>query len=345
MQKYAILVLPAANRVYTANSVQLMRAELAVFGGTVLEGTIENVAEETIGGVDYLTFHTGRLTERDVAYLSNLSSLYALFEVTEDALRPITVRRLDRYDSDLLTIQKYSGKTNELFTKLLFNTTALSTDRPAELLDKPLRVFDPMCGRGTTLNQAIMYGGDASGMDLATKDFEEYERFLRTWLKNKRIKHRATSGQIRRNKVTLGKHLEVEFAADKDAYKAGQTQHLRFVHADTTRCAEHFRPREFDLIVTDAPYGVQHGSRRAAGAAPARRPAELLAEAIPQWAELLRPGGAIGISWNTYVLRTDDLHQLLAAAGFEIRHAELDFAHRVDQAITRNLVLAHKPAS
>ncbi len=37
------------------------------------------------------------------------------------------LRRLDRYDDDLLTILKYPGKTNEQFTKLLLNVTLASS--------------------------------------------------------------------------------------------------------------------------------------------------------------------------------------------------------------------------
>ena len=50
-----------------------------------------------------------------MALLANLSSLYALFEVTgaagNELLRPVPLRRLDRYSDDLLTILKYLGKT------------------------------------------------------------------------------------------------------------------------------------------------------------------------------------------------------------------------------------------
>ena len=91
--------------------------------------------------------------------------MYALFEVVDDLLRPVELRPLDRYDADLITIQKYPGKTNEQFTKLLLNVTLLSRfGRRAAA--RRFRVLDPLCGRGTTLNQAMMYGFDAAGVDL-----------------------------------------------------------------------------------------------------------------------------------------------------------------------------------
>ena len=53
----------------------------------------------------------------------------ALFERDGDALRPVELPRRDRFDDDLLTILKYPGKTNELFTKLLLNVTVWSVRR------------------------------------------------------------------------------------------------------------------------------------------------------------------------------------------------------------------------
>ena len=41
-------------------------------------------------------------------------------------------------------------------------------------------MLDPLCGRGTTLNQALTYGYDAAGIDLDGKDFEAYSAFLQT---------------------------------------------------------------------------------------------------------------------------------------------------------------------
>src|SRR5205085_3311919 len=137
---------------------------------------LTETGDRELGGVGYVTFSTAeRLSEQDVALLSNLSSLYALFEFTGDLLRPVGITPLDKFDSDLLTIQKYPGKTNELFTKLLMNVTLLATANPT--VAKPLHVLDPLCGRGTTLNQAMMYGFDATGLEVDGKDFEAYEQF------------------------------------------------------------------------------------------------------------------------------------------------------------------------
>ncbi|WP_020580314.1 TRM11 family SAM-dependent methyltransferase [Actinopolymorpha alba] len=348
MRRYALLVLPATNRVYAEASVALTRAELSVFAETVLGARLLDLAETRLGGVPYVTFSAETLSGRDVAYLSNLSSIYALFEVDGDAggeiLRPVGLTPLAEFDDDLLTIQKYAGKTNEYFTKLLLNVTVLASTSGTEMLDRPLHVFDPLCGRGTTLNQALMYGYDATGIEIDGKDVEAYSGFIRTWLKRKRLKHQAEFTPVRRDRKVIGRKLHVTLAPSKDAYKSGSTLSLTVVNADTLKARDFFRPRSFDVLVTDAPYGVQHGSR-SGGAKLSRTPLDLLAAALPGWVELLRPGGALGLSWNTYVARREDAADVLTRAGLEVCESEpyLGFRHRVDQAIIRDILVARKP--
>ena len=344
MSRYALLILPSANRVYADASVALTQAELEVFSGSVLDGRVRDIAASVIGGVRYVTFTAQALREREAQFLGNLSSAYALFAADGDLLRPVELRRLDRFDDDLVTIQKYQGKTNEQFTKLLVNVTLMASAFAGQMLERKLAVIDPLCGRGTTLNQALMYGFDAAGVDLDGKDFEAYSAFLRTWLQRKRIKHHAEQVPVRRNKQVAARRLQVSLAASRDDYKAGVTQHLDVVNADTMRVLEFFRPDTFDLVVADLPYGVQHGSRTAARGL-ARSPLGLLADAAPAWAALLRSGGACGISWNTFVAPREQAAKILADAGLDVLDSGpwLAFRHRVDQAITRDILVARKP--
>jgi hypothetical protein len=81
MTGYALLILPAANRVYAQAAPRLTRAELEVFNRSLLGGRLAEVQETAIAGVPYVTFSADRLGEREVDLLANLSSLYALFEV------------------------------------------------------------------------------------------------------------------------------------------------------------------------------------------------------------------------------------------------------------------------
>jgi SAM-dependent methyltransferase len=345
MPRYALLILPSANRVYASAAAGLAVAELAAFSDSVLGGSLSPGEVTTRGGVPYVEFAAERLSPDDTSFLANMSSIYALFEISGGLLKPVELHPLDRYDDDLITIQKYQGKTNEQFTRLLLNVTALASAFGPQLLSRQLAVLDPLCGRGTTLNQALTYGWDAAGIDLDQRDYEAYTTFIKTWLKRKRIKHKATyDGPVRRDGKVAGRRLQVSIASSKQEQKAGRTQQLDVVCADTIRAAEFFRPAAFDLVVTDAPYGVQHGSKSAGGGL-ARRPADLLTAAVPVWASLLRPGGAIGIAWNTLVAPREEAAAIVAGAGLELIESApyRQFRHRVDQAIVRDIVVARSP--
>ncbi|MBL1068336.1 TRM11 family methyltransferase [Streptomyces sp. 7-21] len=350
MNTYGFLLLPSHNRVYARAATALARAELLAFNETVLGGRLRDVSERVLGGAEYVTFRAEELSARDIGFLANLSALYALFRLEDDGTRlvPLPAERLDRFPSDLVSTQRYVGKTNEDFTKLLLNVTAVAADRPERLLTGGLRVLDPLCGRGTTLNQALMYGLHAAGVDRDGRSFEAYENFLRHWLRASRIKHQAQTATVRRDRRALGRRFHVTLAEDKERYKKGEHLEVTMVHADTTASGDFFRPASFDLIVTDAPYGVQHGARsRGAESRPAtsRSPLPLLRSALPVWTRLLRRGGAVGLSWNTRVARREELAELFAGHGLVPVDAEpyQHFAHRVDQSIVRDLIVARKP--
>src|SRR5947209_16951374 len=97
VSRYALLIAPSANRVYAEAALRLTRAELSIFGGTVLSVPPSGIAEERLGERPYLTFEAS-LTPTDLAYLANLSSGYALFErVGDELLRPVPLRPLARF--------------------------------------------------------------------------------------------------------------------------------------------------------------------------------------------------------------------------------------------------------
>lgn len=340
--RYALLLAPSANRVYADAASRLSRAELAVFADSALAARITGIDEIDLGGVGYLTFTVdgAGMTARDIAYLSNLSAAYALFELVDnELLRPVPLRPLARFDDDLITIPKYAGKTNEQFTRLLLNVTLLASASAGAMLDRPVTVLDPLCGRGTTLNQALMYGYHAVGIELDGADVDAYSAFLRTWLRRKRLKHSADLHPVRRDRRLVARCFE---AAVGDR-RSGQQQRVTVYHADTTRARDFLRAGCADVIVADAPYGVAHGSRTPGGGL-SRRPLELVRAAMPVWAELLRPGGAIGVSWNTYGAGRDELASIAVDAGLAVVDdaAYRDFGHRVDQAISRDILVARK---
>lgn len=335
--RYALLVSPSTNRVYAQQSGALARAELAAVNERALGGAITNIAEQSLGSVPYVTFEAAQLSPLALQWLSNLAATFALFRLEGDLLAPLTLERWDQLESDLVTIQRYPGKTNETFTKLLVNVTLAASSFGSQE-HRPLSLLDPLCGRGTTLNQALTYGFHATGVEIDKKDFEAYALFIQRYVKDKRLKHEAVQGSVKGHPK-----LDLTFGVDKARYKAGDVQRLCYVSADTHAIAEVFQPRSFDLIVTDAPYGVQHGAH--VGTAPQRKPHELLQTAIPVWRAALRPGGAIGVSWNTHVARRDALAKLLTDAGLTVCDSPeyRAFSHHVDASIERDLIVATAP--
>lgn len=332
--RYALLVSPSTNRVYAQAAAALAVAELSAVSAQVLNGALSDIEPQTIGSVSYVTFSADTLSALGHAWLSNLAATFALFGLDDAGkLSPLELRQWDQLDSDLVSILKYSGKTNEAFTKLLLNVTLAASAFAAE--QRPLSLLDPLCGRGTTLNQALMYGFHATGVEVDKKDFEAYAFFVQRWVKDKRLKHNAVVGHVKGHPK-----LDVELGVTKERFKAGDTLRLNYVNADTHAIADVFQPRSFDLIVTDAPYGVQHGS--VSGDASSRKPLELLASALPIWRATLRPGGAIGIAWNNLVLRREKLAQLLTDNGLQIS-PHTGFEHRVDTSIQRDLIVARAP--
>jgi SAM-dependent methyltransferase len=335
--RYALLVSPSTNRVYAQSASALAVAELQVVSADVLDGAIDDVRPQMFGSVSYVTFTAPTLDGQSQSWVSNLAATFALFSVDDAGkFTPLDLARWDQLDSDLVSIQKYAGKTNEAFTKLLLNVTLAASAFAKER--RSLSILDPLCGRGTTLNQALMYGHHATGVELDKKDFEAYALFIQRWVKDKRLKHTAVAGHVKGHPK-----LDVELGTSKERYKAGNTLRATYVSADTHAIADVFQPRSFDLIVTDAPYGVQHGAQ--SGDALSRKPLELLASAMPIWRAALRPGGAIGISWNNLVARRDKLAQILAENGLEVRDspAHRSFEHRVDNSIQRDLIVARAP--
>jgi SAM-dependent methyltransferase len=337
--RYAALLRASANRVYGAVAPSLGMAELDAFAAGPLGGRLQDVGCESIGGVAYLVASSEEgLDERGVRVVGNLSSLHALFEVEADErLRPVPAPAVCHLDEDLVTIQRYVGKTNEAFTHLLVNL-ALATHRDAfdrVLAGQPVRLLDPMCGRGTTLNRAALYGIDAVGIDVDGRALAAYEAFLTTWLQDKRMKHTVERATHRK-----GRPAPVRRTAFSYGPKGATVRRtIEVVHADGREAAAHLPARSVDLLVADLPYGVQHGART--GGDLERDPGAVLAEALPAWRALLGPGAAVVLGWNRRTLPRPRLVALAEAAGLRVDRPEDDrLVHRVDRSITRDVVVA-----
>jgi tRNA G10 N-methylase Trm11 len=199
------------------------------------------------------------------------------------------------------------------------------------MLDGPITVGDPLCGRGTTLTTALMYGYDAIGIEIDAKDVEALEAFLKTYLRRKRMKHTADMVPVRRDGRRAARRLDVTIQG---------TRKVTVLQADTTRLEGLIRRDCADVLVADLPYGVQHGSHHD-DLGLTRSPLDLLERAVPGWLPLLRTGGALGLSWNLKVAKRELAEDILLANGLEIV-PQADLAHRVDQGIERDVLIARK---
>lgn len=142
-------------------------------------------------GIPYVTFAAeAPLSPADLARLSRLSFLYALFveEGREDAPRllPVALPDTAYLPPEVSRILKYTGKTNELFTRLMINI-ALNSGAYA---DEPLpRLLDPVAGRGTTLFEALVWGCSAAGIEIGDKAVGDTAAYFKRFLETEKYKH------------------------------------------------------------------------------------------------------------------------------------------------------------
>ncbi|HYP44826.1 MAG TPA: site-specific DNA-methyltransferase [Propionibacteriaceae bacterium] len=339
MSDHLILLAPSSNRVYAGSADRLVAAELAILLHSG-EGTAPQIEPVTLAGVRYLRLGVPELDEAAHAGLARLSALFAVFRRDGEQLVPVTVSPPDLFDDDLVTIPKYPGKTNEQFTRLLLNVTLAAVTRPAAGSGRA--VLDPLCGRGTILSSGLTLGHDVAGVEADVKAVEAYAAFLKTYLRRHRYKHTATMSPVRREGKSLGRRLDVEVSPD-----GTRALKLTVFTGDTRQSAELYGKRTFDAVVTDAPYGVVHGSHtdvRGTSGKRDRSPAGLIGDALPVWAGQLKPGGALGLSWNTFGLTRERLTEMATDAGLVpcLDGPWLSFGHRVDSAISRDLFVAVK---
>ena len=166
---YTILLWPHANARYRTESARLALAELEMLLRRIAPDAKAAVGESA--ELPTLEIQCASpLSDADVAALRGLSLLYALFERRGDALIPLAGREQAYLGEDLPGILKYKGKTNELFTQLLVNVALYCGDYLAS--PEPIRLLDPMCGRGTTLFVGANRGWQCTGTDVDKADLK-----------------------------------------------------------------------------------------------------------------------------------------------------------------------------
>jgi len=179
MIKYAVLQNPGHNRVYFNSSGKFAKNELFA----LFTESISDIKEELFGNIEYITFSSkNKLLEEDIILLSRLSFVYAIFEIKDNELfLPVTKNHSYFFNDDLNMILKYSGKTNEIFTRMMINLAVFASDFKDKFLDN-LNLLDPVCGKGTTVFDGYICGYNSFGIDLSDKLINEGSQFFKKYL-------------------------------------------------------------------------------------------------------------------------------------------------------------------
>ena len=331
---YAFLLYPHANIRYRQSLLQLAVQELSMTLSAL--GREAEVVPQKMGGAMFLTFEAAKLTERDMRMLSQLASVYMLFEMEDRKLTTLERTHPNYVGEDLPALLKYKGKTNEMFTDTML-TMALAASAFMPVHDSQLVVCDPMAGRGTTLMLALRRGYHGVGIEIGKADVKEAADYMTRYLEFHRIKYKRTDSALTVRGQVGGRENKFVFSDSAEHFKDGDTRTLRLICGDTREAEALLRPNSVHLMVTDAPYGVQKGT--------AGRQDSIggtIAAALPGWLDVLKSGGVLAMSFNTHVTRREGLVRLFEKAGFEIvQTANLE--HWVEQAISRDVILARKP--
>jgi len=331
--KYAFLLYPHQNVRYRQSLLTIAAAELSMTLSAL--GRDAEVRPVYMGGAAFLTFECDHLTQRDVRMLSQLASVYVMFTMEDARMVPMESAHPNYIGEDLPALLKYKGKTNEMFTDAMI-TMALAGSGFMPVHDSQLIVCDPMAGRGTTLMLALRRGYHGVGIEIGKADVKECCDYMTRYLEYHRIKHkRGETGLTVRGKCG-GRETKFVISDTPEHFKDGNTRTLRMICGDTRDAAALLRPESVHLMVTDAPYGVQKGT--------AGRQDSIggtIGAALPGWATALKAGGALAMSFNTYVTRRADLERMCERAGLMVLTTP-PLEHWVEQAVNRDVILARK---
>lgn len=334
--KYKCLLRPHSNGRYQASVIPLALAETELLLGKAgIQAKPEMLEEQ---GLQWIGFECDGLDERGIGELARSAHIYLASECRDGGmLMPVRSAETPYMGDDLPYVLKYKGKTNETFTKFIVNLALCASSFSG---DEPLKLLDPMCGRGTTLFEAVNRGWNVMGVDVLANDVDEGAKFFKKYLEYHRIKHAVS----KKSMTAKGKEAAVvqifEYACDAAKFKAGDTRTLRVTSMDSGRLHTLGVKKEFHLLATDLPYGVQHGP----GGQRGKSLQQMVRDVLPAWRDALLPGGAMALSFNVNTLKLDFVQETMAEAGLKVivGGAYDGLAHWVEQAITRDVAVAVK---
>ncbi len=348
MNKYLILQHPGHNRVYYNLAGKLALAELKI-AVQRLDVICDIVEIKEIKDVRYLFIESKEnLTSNDLKIISRLSFVFAIFRLQEfqdeNCLIPISKFDYEYVDNKISSLLKYSGKTNELFTKMMINVALLSSDFN---YNENIKLLDPVAGKGTTLFEGIVYGFNVTGIEIDSKSVLAANLFFKKYLEKERFKHTANKRQVYGKSKSEAIYIqEFEYARSKEEFKSEESRKkFGLVTGNSQEASKYFRNESFHLIVGDLPYGIAHGNTSdKKSTSITRNPSELLSQCVPEWYEVLKTGGVTVIAWNSFVVSKQKLEEIFSKNGFDVlAESPYDgFEHMVDKSIKRDILVCKK---
>lgn len=323
-------IAPQRSSQYAQLASFLAPAELAA---SPLGPLLDDTQPVQFGRQPYLKLWlSGPPQPQQLAEAGGLATVSGLFEFFPQVgaepgpfLRPLELSAGFALPPELVESRRYKGKTNELFTHFLLNLARWHSGYSGTPWGQ-LRVADPLMGGGTTLLTGLMLGADVAGIEKSSKDAQGTAVFLRNFCREAgiacKVDEQRRRGLDRRWWLAVGQE---------------SPQRALLVEGDARQAARHWegvkRPH---LLVADLPYGIQHRGGLA----------ELLAQALPVWADLLLPGGGLALAWESSRFPRARMLDCVAQAGGLEMYDEPPFnrlAHRVDRVIKqRDVLLARK---
>lgn len=196
--KHAILLKPN-NNIPFFEELKKMCIYEATIVFTAIGLSVEHMSVKGIGQGHYLFFETEQeLSEFELNHIEKLSFYYTYFEVRDGLLKPHEQIPMTYFGEDLSNRLKYNGKTNETFTRMILNLAVYSSKFYKE---NCLSVFDPVCGRGTSLFEAMIRGHHGYGAEQDKRAVSELGQYFQRYLKEGRYKHQVIRGRALHQKT------------------------------------------------------------------------------------------------------------------------------------------------
>ena len=335
--RYCLMMKPHANARYAASLQKLALAELQC----ILDawGFFTKAFWMDIAGVSFLVFETDDLPQDAWKMLSRHSTVCFAASMEGDTLRPVRLERDDYLPSDLAEVLKYKGKTNVDFTAMMLHCALAASD--FSRADEPLVVLDPVCGRGTSLFCAAREGYHAVGADIDERAIAEADTYFSRYVKYHKMKHQREIFSVTLPRRKQAREVRFTFANSPETYRQSKGRTLRLLAGDTRSVDSMLGEKSCHVMIGDLPYGVQHAPKKGKDIDSFQG---LLPQAMAAYQRVLKDGGTIALSFNTYTLHRRAMEETMEKAGFTVlvQPPYHDFSHWVEQAVNRDFVVARK---